>query len=119
MLLPGSSSTGVQSYARHSFPLFLQPGEAWGRALPFNSHRIPGAKGPAGREGLPGTRAEILHSPGTPSRQTLMWDDIARPARGGWGLGLPDGFVLISTSRGDPGLTAHGPSLVATEQDGG
>lgn len=118
VLLPGSPSTGVWSYARHRFPLFLQPGEAWGRALRFNSQEIPSAKGPAGRECVPGAGAESLYSLRTPSHQTLMRDDTARPGGAGWGLGLPVGFIAISTSRGDPGLTGHGLSLVATEQDG-
>ena len=117
MVLPGSPRTWVQSYARHGFPLFLQPSEAWGRALHFNGHNTPSAKGPAGREHVPGAGAETLRSPGTPSHQTLMQDDTARPG-GGRGLGLPADFIPISTSRGDPGLTDRGLSLVATEQDG-
>lgn len=79
MLLPGSPSIWVQSSGKHSFPLFFQPGKAWRRALHFNSHEIPSAKGPAGRECLPGTGAETLRSLGTLSHQTLMRDDTARP----------------------------------------
>lgn len=108
----------VQSYARHSLPLFLQTNEAWGRALRFNSHETRSAKGPAGRECLPGAGAETLCSPGTPSHQTLMQNDNARPG-GGQGLGLPAGLIPTSTSRGNPELTDRGLSLVATEKDGG
>lgn len=118
MVFPGSPSTWVQSYARHGFPLFLQPSEACGRALHFNSHNTLSAKGPAGREHVPGAGAETLRSPGTPSNQTLMRDDTARHG-GGQGLDLPAGYIPISTSRGDPGLTDCGLSLAATEQDGG
>lgn len=39
---------------------------------------------------------------------------MAQPslAEGGQGLGLPAGFIPISTTRGNPGLTDHGLSLV-------
>jgi len=60
VLLPGSPSTWVRSYARHSFRLLLQPSEAWGRAQHFKA-----------------------------------------------------------TSRGNPGVTEHGLSLLAMEQDSG
>lgn len=58
---------------------------ARGRALRFNTQEIPSAKGPAERERVPGTGAEMLCSLGTPSHQSLTWNNTARP--GGVGSG--------------------------------